>query len=67
MPTGSYRTICMSVFYDDLALLDTLVAEMKQAGHRSFSRSEFLRRAVRAAWREREKNRIADGAGRTEG
>ncbi|MEM9192188.1 MAG: hypothetical protein AAGF12_23650 [Myxococcota bacterium] len=41
-----YDTICISLYQEDLARLDAMVAELKAAGHRKMSRSALIRFAL---------------------
>lgn len=41
-----YKTICISMYTDDLGRLDAKVAELKQAGHRKMNRSALIRFAL---------------------
>jgi hypothetical protein len=41
-----YRTIGISLYTDDLARLDALVAELRQRGHHKMTRSALIRAAL---------------------
>lgn len=41
-----YDVICISLYKEDLARLDTMVAKLKKAGHRRVSRSALIRFAL---------------------
>jgi hypothetical protein len=41
-----YQVICISLYTEDLARLDEMVAELKAAGHRKMSRSALIRFAL---------------------
>ncbi|MGB5809773.1 MAG: hypothetical protein WBG86_04530 [Polyangiales bacterium] len=41
-----YDVICISLYKEDLARLDTMVAKLKKAGHRRISRSALIRFAL---------------------
>ena len=43
-----YKVICISVYLDDLAELDRVVADARAAGDRRASRSKTIRDAVKA-------------------
>ncbi len=44
-----YEVICISLYKEDLARLDAMVAELKQNGHRKMSRSALIRFALDTA------------------
>lgn len=44
-----YEVICISLYKEDLARLDAMVAELKQSGHRKMSRSALIRFALDTA------------------
>ena len=41
-----YQVICISLYKEDLARLDEMVAELKASGHRKMSRSALIRFAL---------------------
>ncbi len=41
-----YEVICISLYKEDLARLDAMVAELKEQGHRKISRSGLIRFAL---------------------
>jgi len=41
-----YEVICISMYKEDLARLDALVARLKEEGHRKMSRSALIRFAL---------------------
>jgi hypothetical protein len=45
----SYKVICISLYHEDLARLDAMVAELKARGHRKMSRSALIRFALDTA------------------
>ncbi len=45
----SYKVICISLYKEDLARLDAMVAELKANGHRKMSRSALIRYALDTA------------------
>ncbi len=44
-----YEVICISLYKEDLARLDAMVANLKQNGHRKMSRSALIRFALDTA------------------
>lgn len=44
-----YEVICISLYKEDLARLDAMVAELKERGHRKMSRSALIRFALDTA------------------
>lgn len=45
-PARPYKVICISIYADDLARLDEMVAALKARGHTKANRSAFIRHAL---------------------